>query len=82
MIGKQAKVLSSGGLRRLLAVAGRSRKPDRDRLIVLLAVRAGLRACEIARLPWGMVLDANHQINGTIVSGAPPPHFVWARAVA
>ena len=66
MIGKQAKVLSPGALRRLLAVAGRGRQPDRDRLMVLLAVRAGLRACEIARLTWGMVLDAHNQIGATI----------------
>lgn len=66
MIGKQAKVLSSGSLKRLLAVAGRGRQPDRDRLIVLLSARAGLRACEIARLTWGMVLDANGQVGATI----------------
>ena len=66
MIGKQAKVLSSGSLKRLLAVAGRGRQPDRDRLIVLLSARAGLRACEIARLTWGMVLDANGQVAATL----------------
>ena len=36
MIGKQAKIFSPRNLRRLLAVAGRSRWPERDRLIVLL----------------------------------------------
>ena len=66
MIGKQAKVLSSGSLKRLLAVAGRGRQPDRDRLIVLLSARAGLRACEIARLTWGMVLDASGQVAVTL----------------
>jgi len=66
MIGKQAKVLSAGSLKRLLAVAGRGRQPDRDRLIVLLSARAGLRACEIAGLTWGMVLDANGQVAATL----------------
>ena len=66
MTGKQAKVLSSGSLKRLLAVAGRGRQPDRDRLIVLLSARAGLRACEIARLTWGMVLDASGQVATTL----------------
>ncbi len=66
MIGKQAKVLSTGNLKRLLAVAGQGRQPDRDRLIVLLSARAGLRACEIARLTWGMVLDASGQVAATI----------------
>ena len=62
MIGKQAKVFSARSLRKLLAHAGKGRQPDRDRLIVLLSVRAGLRACEVARLTWGMVLDADGQV--------------------
>ena len=66
MIGKQAKVLSPGDLRRLLSVARRGRQPDRDRVIVLLAMRAGLRACEIAGLTWAMVLDANGRMSSMI----------------
>ena len=62
MFGKQAKILSPRNVRKLLLVAGRGRFPERDRLIVLIATRAGLRACEIARLTWGMVLDANGQV--------------------
>ena len=62
MVGKQAKILSPRSVRKLLLVAGRGRFPDRDRLIVLLATQAGLRACEIARLTWGMVLDPNGQV--------------------
>ena len=62
MIGRQAKILSPRNVRKLLMVAGRGRFPERDRLIVLIATRAGLRACEIARLTWGMVLDANGQV--------------------
>ena len=63
MFGKQAKILSPRHFNRLLRVAGKGRFPERDRLIVLLATRAGLRACEIARLTWGMVLDANGQVS-------------------
>jgi integrase len=59
MAGKQAKILSAKGIRRLLSIADKGRQPRRDRLIVLLSTRAGLRACEIARITWGMVLDAN-----------------------
>ena len=62
MIGKQAKVLSPGDQRRLLTVARRGRLPERDRVMVLLAMRAGLRACEIAGLTWAMVLDPNGRI--------------------
>ena len=62
MIGRQAKVFSRGDLRHLRAVARRGRTPLRDDVIVLLAARAGLRACEIARLTWGMVLDPNGKV--------------------
>lgn len=62
MLGRQAKLLSARNLNSLLAVARQGRTPLRNRLMVLLAVRAGLRACEIARLTWGMVLDADRRI--------------------
>ena len=57
MIGRQAKVFSRRDLRHLRAAAKRGRFPLRDDVIVLLATRAGLRACEIARLTWGMVIE-------------------------
>ncbi len=63
MIGRQAKILTRRNIRQLLATAGRNgRCPQRDRLIVLLATMAGLRACEIARLTWGMALDADGHV--------------------
>jgi integrase len=62
MVGKQAKIFSPRELRQLLTAAGKGRFPERDRLMVLLAARAGLRACEVARLSWGMVLDASGRV--------------------
>ena len=62
MIGRQAKVLTPGDLRRLLALTNRSKFPERDRVMVLLTVRAGLRAREAAGLKWSMVSDANGRI--------------------
>lgn len=56
MAGKQAKILTAGELRKLLAYARRTLTPRRDRVIILLSVRAGLRACEIANLDWSMVV--------------------------
>ena len=66
MLGKQAKTLAPGDVADLLALAECSRHPLRNRVIVLLSAKAGLRAGEIAGLTWDMVLDANGQI-GTCI---------------
>jgi integrase len=58
MAGKQAKVLSETQIDRLLAWCQTSRDPVRNRALVLLSVKAGLRAGEIANLTWDMVLGA------------------------
>ncbi|WP_175421763.1 MULTISPECIES: hypothetical protein [Bradyrhizobium] len=54
MAGKQAKILSDQAARDLLFFAGTTRHPDRNRVIVLLSLKAGLRAAEIAKLTWDM----------------------------
>jgi integrase len=66
MAGKQAKILSSDHVDDLLFFAERSRHPHRNRLIVLLSVKAGLRAAEIAKLTWHMVLSAGGEV-GTVL---------------
>jgi integrase len=66
MLGKQAKVLAPDQLADLLAFADCSRQPLRNRVMVLLSTKAGLRAGEIANLTWDMVLDASGQISKTI----------------
>ncbi len=66
MRGQPAKVLRAGDVRRLLAWTGRSRHPERNRALVLLSVRAGLRACEIAALEWSMVLTTQQRVGGCI----------------
>ena len=66
MLGKQAKTLAPGDVADLLALAECSRHPLRNRVIVLLSAKAGLRAGEIAGLTWDMVLDATGQI-GTCI---------------
>ena len=55
-MGTPAKVLAPGEVRRLQARAGRGRHALRNGVIVMLSFNAGLRACEIAGLDWGMVL--------------------------
>jgi integrase len=57
MCGKQAKILSDDHLEDVLLFAETSRHPLRNRVIVLLSAKAGLRAGEIARLTWAMVTD-------------------------
>src|SRR5712692_1213648 len=66
MPGKQAKILSTENLHDLLAFASRSRYPARNRVIILLSVKAGLRAGEIANLTWDMVLDPAGDIGSAI----------------
>ena len=56
MLGKQAKIVSPDTLRRMLDYTRQTRQPKRDAVIVLLSVKAGLRACEIAGLEWSMVM--------------------------
>jgi integrase/recombinase XerD len=62
MAGKQAKVLSNDNIGALLTYAASRRHALRDIAIVLLSVRAGLRAGEIAKLTWPMVLDADGDV--------------------
>jgi len=66
MPGRQAGVIVPSVLRLMLAQTRHSRFPERDCVIVLLSVRAGLRAAEIAQLDWSMVLDARGQVGGTV----------------
>jgi len=66
MKGQPAKVLGGGEIRRALTAARRRRYPERNRVMVLLSIKAGLRACEIARLTWPMVTDARGKI-GTVL---------------
>ena len=66
MPGKQAKILSIGDVNDLLVFASCTRHPLRNRVIVLLAAKAGLRASEIAKLTWDMVLDPSGNIGSVI----------------
>jgi integrase len=58
-LGKQAKVLSKPQIDALYLSLGLTRDPDRNRLIFLLSIKAGLRAKEIAGLTWSMVLESS-----------------------
>ena len=66
MPGRQAKILSSTDVDDLLVYASCLRNSRRNRVIVLLSAKAGLRAGEIANLTWDMVVGPTGQIGGTI----------------
>jgi integrase len=66
MAGKQAKILSDQQIKSLLVFASATRNPRRNQLIVLLSLKAGLRAGEIAKLTWDMVLGPTGEIGVVI----------------
>lgn len=65
-LGKQAKVLTKQQVDALYLSLALTRAPERNRLIFLLSLKAGLRAKEIAGLTWGMVLDASGEMSDQI----------------
>ena len=66
LAGKQAKILSNEQLDDLLLFASTTRYPVRNRVIVLLSLKAGLRAGEIANLTWDMVVDGSGEVGSVI----------------
>lgn len=57
-----AKVLGSADVRVLLRHVAGHRHPCRNRTMILLSFKAGLRACEIAGLTWPMLLTATGRL--------------------
>jgi len=64
--GRQAKISSHDNLGNLLTFASTTRHPLRNPLIVLLSVKASLRAAEIAKLTWQMMLTSSREIGSVI----------------
>jgi integrase len=60
--GKQAKILTAKQETAVLRHLETTRYPERNRVIFLLSVKAGLRAKEIARLTWAMITDASGEV--------------------
>ncbi len=65
-LGKQAKVLTENQIKTTLAAVTARRYPERDRVMVLLSVRAGLRAKEIALATWSMATDAEGNVGDVL----------------
>jgi integrase len=66
MAGRQAKILHEQQINDLLVFASATRNPLRNKLMVLLSIKAGLRAGEIAGLTWDMVLDPTGEVSQAI----------------
>jgi integrase/recombinase XerD len=65
-LGKQAKTLTRAQVDAILGYVNTTRHRVRNRAIVLLSVRAGMRAKEITSLTWDMVTDAQGEIGTAI----------------
>ena len=65
-LGKQAKTLTKAQVDAALNYLSRSRYPVRNRVILLLSVKAGLRAKEIACLTWDMATASDGEIGTAI----------------
>jgi integrase/recombinase XerC len=64
--GRQAKILSPRQEIAILRYLDTTRYPERDRVIFLLSLKAGMRAKEVSALTWSMVTDADGQVGDTI----------------
>ena len=66
MQGKQAKIISPAQEKALLGSVATTRSPARDRVMLLLSMKAGLRAKAMASLTWAMVTDASSQVGDAL----------------
>ena len=64
---KQAPVLKDEQVKRLLKTTRITRHSARNRLVIIFSYYVGLRACEIASLKVGDVVDGEGNIKDTIL---------------
>ena len=65
-LSKQAKTLTKAQVDATFGYLSNSRQPIRNRVILLLSIKAGLRAKEIANLTWEMVTTSDGEIGTAI----------------
>ena len=63
---KQAKILTDAQVKSILSHIADTRYPTRNKVMFLLSIKAGFRACEISGLKWSMVLNSAGAIGDTI----------------
>jgi len=64
---KQALVLKDEQMKKLLKMTAATRHAARNRLVIILSYYVGLRACEIASLKVGDVVDGEGNIKDTVL---------------
>jgi integrase/recombinase XerC len=64
--GRQAKILTPRQETAILRHLDTTRYPERDRVLFLLSLKAGMRAKEIAALTWSMATDAEGRVGDVI----------------
>ena len=64
---KQAPVLKDEQVKKLLKTTRITRHSARNRLVIILSYYVGLRACEIASLKVGDVVDGDGNIKDTVL---------------
>ena len=64
--GKQAKVLTNAQVQAMLRHLEAGRNADRNKVIFLLTMKAGLRAKEVAGLRWSSVLNSSGEVSDHI----------------
>lgn len=62
MAGKKAKILSPAQIKTTLSYLSETRHCERDTVMFLLSLKAGLRACEIAGVSWMMLMSSSGAI--------------------
>jgi len=65
-LNRQAKTLSKSNLAALVCLVQSKRHPIRNKVVVFLSAKAGLRAKEIAHLTWAMMLNPDGGIGSHI----------------
>jgi len=78
---KQARVLSSSELKRVLTICSAGKHGQRNRLALLLSHYAGLRVGEIASLRWCDLLDEKARVKAVFYLDAANTKSGEARAV-
>ena len=64
---KQAPVLTDAQVKKLLKMTSATRHSARNRVVIILSYYVGLRACEIASLKVGDVVDGEGNIKDTVL---------------